>query len=122
MSLNFLTGNTILYCRHWDKTVSFYQHQLGLDPAFSSDWFVEFIVSDSARISLADQTRTSIKSAGGQGITITLQVHNIETAWRELKNNGIDTGDIKTHQWGARLFRFYDPEGHRLEIWSCEKT
>lgn len=118
MSLNFLTCNTILYCRQWDETVNFYENKLELIKSFSSDWFVEFRVTDTARISLANQNRTSIRSVDGQGVTVTWQVHDIERAWQNLRENGVETGDIITHAWGARLFRFYDPEKHRLEIWS----
>jgi catechol 2,3-dioxygenase-like lactoylglutathione lyase family enzyme len=116
--LALLSTNTILYCRRWRETVEFYQRQLQLPVTFSSDWLVEFQLSATARLSVADERRASIKSSGGQGLTLTWQVDDIELAWRQLHARNIALGPIKHHPWSARVFYFYDPEGHRLEIWS----
>ncbi|NIR27995.1 MAG: VOC family protein [Gammaproteobacteria bacterium] len=110
--------NTILYCRRWRETVDFYQRRLHLPVTFASSWFVEFRLSDGARLSVADERRASIKSAGGGGMTITLQVQNADAAWLALQEGGIAPGPVKDHAWGARVFYFADPEGHRLEVWS----
>lgn len=112
------TVNTILYCKRWRETVGFYQHHLQLPVTFASSWFVEFRLADGARLSVADERRASIKSAGGRGITITLRVQCADAAWRALHEAGVDPGPVKEHAWGARVFYFADPEGHRLEIWS----
>lgn len=112
------TVNTILYCKRWRQTVGFYQHRLQLPVTFASSWFVEFRLSEGARLSVADERHASIKSAGGGGITITLQVQNADAARLALQEGGIDPGPVKDHAWGARAFHFADPEGHRLEVWS----
>jgi uncharacterized glyoxalase superfamily protein PhnB len=44
-------------------------------------------------------------------------VENIDEAWSHLKGKGLAVEPIKEHKWGALVFYFYDPEGHRLEIW-----
>ena len=119
MSLTILTSNTILYCHHWNECINFYKNTLDFEISFSSHWLVEFIITDNARVSLANEIRTSVKSADGQGITLTWQVENIENALDQLKTSGVETSEIVSHAWGARLFRFYDPEGHRLEIWQA---
>ena len=112
------TVNTILYCKRWRETVDFYQNRLGLPVTFASSWFVEFRLSDAARLSVADERRASVKSAGGRGITITLQVQDADAAWTALKEHGIEPDPVTNHAWGARVFYFADPEGHRLEVWS----
>lgn len=112
------TANTILYCRQWRETVDFYQRRLGLPVTFASSWFVEFRLSDTARLSVADERRASVKSAGGAGITVTLQVESADLAWRALQHSGLTPGPVKDHPWGARVFYLADPEGHRLEFWS----
>ncbi len=113
--------NTILYCKKWQETVDFYQHRLRLPVNFASDWFVEFKLNETANLSIADECRATIKSCGGAGITITLQVESITEAWQYLHNNGLAIEPIREHPWGARVFYFLDPEGHRLEVWSLNK-
>lgn len=117
MKLDIISVNTILYCRRWKETVGFYEHKLEFNRRSLSDWMVEFRVTNSMAISLANEERTKIKSVNGQGITLTWQVEDIEYSWWELRNRGVDLEAIKSHHFGGRLFRFYDPEGHRLEIW-----
>ncbi|MCB0192422.1 MAG: VOC family protein [Anaerolineae bacterium] len=118
MNLQLKTTNTILYCRKWAETVDFYRTLLELPVTFESDWFVEFQLSDTAHISIADERRAGIKSSGGQGVTLTMQVEDIQTIWEWLHSQGINVGPIKSHRWGAKVFYFFDPEGYRLEIWS----
>ena len=118
MSIKYLTTNLILYCDKWHETVAFYEQTFEFSKIELSDWLVEFIISDNARISVADQNRTSIKSVKDKGIMLSWQVENIEDTWQDLKQKDINLEPIKEHPWGARLFRFYDPDGHPIEIWS----
>jgi uncharacterized glyoxalase superfamily protein PhnB len=110
--------NTILYCRNWQETVHFYHHNLGLPVAFSTEWFVEFELGGGALLSIADEGRATISSGQGAGITLTFQVENADEAWRALGDSGLAVGPVKDHPWGARVFYLFDPEGHRLEVWS----
>jgi uncharacterized glyoxalase superfamily protein PhnB len=112
-------ANTILYCQAWSETVAFYRDQLGLSVTFSSDWFVEFALTDSARLSIADERRATIKSSHGAGITLTFQVADADALWTEFHSAGLQPTPCRTHAWGARTFYLRDPEGHRLEVWSA---
>lgn len=116
--LSIKTTNTILYCKNWRQTVAFYQQQLQLPITFSTDWFVEFQLTDTAHVSIADEKKTTIQCSNGTGITLTLQVDNIEETWQYLQNNGVAPGPLKQHAWGARVFYCFDPEGHRIEVWA----
>ncbi len=116
--LTFTASNTILYCQAWAETVTFYRDLLALPVTFANDWFVEFQLTDTARISVADERQASVKSAYGDGITLALQVANADTAWQWLRARGVDVGPLRDHAWGARVFYFHDPEGHRLEVWA----
>ena len=118
IELTFKTANTILYCQRWRETVDFYRAGLELSVSFESDWFVEFRLVDAAHLSIADERRACINSVAGQGITLALQVEDADAAWRHLQNKGLQPGPVRDHAWGARVFYFFDPEGHRLEIWS----
>jgi predicted enzyme related to lactoylglutathione lyase len=112
------TANTILYCRKWKETVIFYKTRLRLQVTTSNEWFVEFKLNEASRLSIADEARTSIDSSDGKGITITLEVDDIETTHLYLKEVGLNPTPIKDHAWGARVIYIYDPEGNRLEFWS----
>jgi catechol 2,3-dioxygenase-like lactoylglutathione lyase family enzyme len=113
-----LSTNIILYCRNWQATVDFYRHTLALPVTFESDWFVEFRLAGNSHLSIADERRATIKSAAGAGVTLTLQVADAGAARNALIAAGVEAGPLKRHAWGAHVFYFYDPEGHRVELWS----
>jgi uncharacterized glyoxalase superfamily protein PhnB len=108
----------ILYCQKWPEMVIFYREKLQLPVTFTSDWFVEFEVGATARLSVADERRAKVKSSHGEGITLTLEVESADAAWADLHTRGLELEPVRNHLWGARVFYFYDPEGYRLEIWS----
>ena len=112
------TANTILYCKKWQETVDFYKHHLKLPITHDSDWFIEFKLTETAHISVADERRASIKSSGGAGITLALQVEDIAGTRQFLCDSGLEIDPVREHPWGAQVFYFFDPEGHRIEIWS----
>ena len=109
--------NTILYCKNWQETVEFYKTGLKLLVISSNEWFVEFKLNEMSRISVANEARTSIDSSGGKGITVSLQVADIEQTRAELIEAGVTPTPIK-EIWGAKAIYVHDPEGNRLEFWS----
>jgi catechol 2,3-dioxygenase-like lactoylglutathione lyase family enzyme len=116
--MDIKTANTILYCKRWKETVAFYKIKLGLQVTTSREWFVEFKLNEASRLSIADESRASIDSNEGKGITITFEVIDIKMAHSYLKEVGLNPPPIKDHPWGAKVFRIYDPEGNRIEFWS----
>lgn len=110
-------SNTILYCRNWEVTVKFYRDVFNLAINHESEWFVEFQLAGNTYLSLANAAYTSIKSTDVGGVTLSWQVGDVEKTHRRLKQLGIKTGQIK-RIWGSRAFYLFDPEGHRLELWS----
>ena len=110
-------ANTILYCTHWEETVYFYRAVLALDILFSNDWFVEFKLSDNARLSVADEERASIKSNKGKGITISLRIDSLQKIFQYMKEYNYKPSPIKKI-WGKDQFFVFDPEGNRIEFWS----
>ena len=110
-------SNTILYCRNWEVTVKFYRDVLNFVINHESEWFVEFQVADNTYLGIANEANASIKSAAGNGITLSWQVEDVEKTHRHLNQLGIKTGRIKL-VWGSRAFYLFDPEGHCLELWS----
>jgi catechol 2,3-dioxygenase-like lactoylglutathione lyase family enzyme len=111
------SSNTILYCGKWQETVAFYRDVLKLDIHFSNDWFVEFSLSKCARLSIANEESTSIKSCSGKGVTVCFQVDDIQNMHTYLMELSVSPTPIKVI-WGANSFYVYDPEGNRIEFWS----
>lgn len=118
--LPILRTNTIIYTGNWDTLVAFYRVRMQLPVSFSNDWFIEFELARGAYLSIADESRAKVKSAGPAGLTLSWQVEDIEASWQWLNDQGIAPEIIRDHPWGARTCYFYDPEGRRLELWSKE--
>ncbi|KAA3608883.1 MAG: VOC family protein [Candidatus Scalindua sp. AMX11] len=117
--LHIKNSNTILYCENWQQTMEFYRDKLKLSINYESNWFVEFKLTDTAHVSIANESRATIKSGKGAGITLTFEVEDINQTWQYMKNNGISLDPIKD-KWGSSVFYFRDPEGHRIEVWSTK--
>lgn len=107
--------NTILYCKAWKETVLFYKELVGLGVSYESDWFVEFEVGPGF-LSIADAARATVGESRGEGITLSWEVGDIHSARRELEKRGVRTDPIG-RRWGALIVDFWDPEGHRIELW-----
>lgn len=111
--------NTILYCRRWSETVAFYKDRLKLPVAFANEWFVEFQLTTTSFLSIANADRATITDVQGQGMTLTLEITNVAAVKVELEKRGIATTPLK-RRWNALAFYCFDPEGHRLEFWTAE--
>jgi catechol 2,3-dioxygenase-like lactoylglutathione lyase family enzyme len=109
--------NTILYCQNWDAMVRFYRDVLNFVIHHETDWFVEFQIVGNSYLSIANAANASIQSADGNGITLSWQVEDVESAYNMLNEFGVKTSQIKSI-WGAKAFYFFDPEGHRVELWA----
>lgn len=112
----FITTNTILYCENWQETIIFYEKHINLPILTSTDWFIEFELSPTARLSIADESRASIKSNHGKGITLGFQVSDLEKTHSQLVKTGLSPTKPK-QVWGAQVFYLHDPEGNRIEFW-----
>ena len=109
----------MLYCERWAETVAFYRSVLGLSVALDTDWFVEFQLTSSSFLSVADSSRATIGAVRGQGVTLTWQVADVGEARTMLEATGVDVTEIQ-RRWGSNVFYCHDPEGHRIEFWSDE--
>ncbi|MBC2712202.1 MAG: VOC family protein [Desulfosarcina sp.] len=109
--------NTILYCNRWEETVRFYRDVIKLPVLMEKGWFVEFQLTGSVCLSVADAARTSVPSTGGAGITLSWQVENIDAVHDRMLSEGVDVTPIKK-TWGTRACFVFDPEGNRVELWS----
>lgn len=102
--------------------MEFYRGVLGLPVSVEKDWFVEFRLTDTSCVSIADSRRATIGSSGGGGITVTLQVDEVHVWHERLGKAGIEVGRVRRHPWGALSFFCHDLEGYRLELWEPLQT
>ena len=111
-------ANTILYARRWEESVAFYRDRLGFAVAFRNDWFVEFRLTPTAYLSVADQSRTTMASGDGKGITLSFRIDDLQAAHRAFTKDRLEPTAIRTQVMGADVFYLTDPEGNRIEFWS----
>lgn len=116
MNILLQRSNTILYCKNWFETMTFYKEIFRFPISLQKGWFVEFRLTDTTYLSIADEKRASIHSVEGQGVTLSWQVADIYEAHLGLQRHGIDIGEV-IEKWGSKLFYLHDPEGHRIELW-----
>lgn len=120
-TMEIRTANTIVYCAKWKETVDFYKNQLQLRVITALDWFVEFELTATARLSIADVSRTSQEACCGKGITLAMEVEDIAACHAFFETAGLHPPRIRDHAWGAYVLYIHDPEGNRLEFWSPKK-
>jgi catechol 2,3-dioxygenase-like lactoylglutathione lyase family enzyme len=117
--MNIQRTNTILYCRKWKETATFYGDIFAFRISHQTDWFIEFQLTPDAYLSIADQSRATIDSVEGQGVTLSWQIPNVQETQAALVERNVTVSPIRK-KWGASLFYLHDPEGHRIELWQPE--
>lgn len=111
-------ANVVLYCERFSEAVAFYRSLLGPDSVtFKNDWFVELAVGDGSFVSVADAARATVASSHGAGITLSWQVDDVLVARAALIAAGFDVSPVRT-RFGAPVIDLFDPEAHRVELWS----
>jgi hypothetical protein len=96
--------------------VTFYRNTFDFTVTYQNDWFVEFQLTIDSYLSIADESRASIQSVNGQGITLSWQVPQVSEMHAFLLEKNVVVSTI-SEKWGAYLFYLHDPEGHRIELW-----
>ena len=106
----------MLYCSRWAETVDFYATTIGFDRSLENDWFVEFDLHDGAHLSVANADRATIAANGGDGLTLSWQVADLDAERSRLSALGVAVS-APTPRWGALTAFLHDPEGNRIELW-----
>lgn len=64
-----------------------------------------------SRLSVADESHTSVKSGDGKGVMVSLQINDVEQMADDLAKAGIQSTPIK-EVWGSKVIYIRDPEGN----------
>lgn len=99
------------------RSVAFFENFLGLDKM--GEWSA-YAIFDIAGVSFGLEPKVKTE--------ICLQVHDVDEAYRKLKERGLEfTTEPKDQPWGVRDASFVDPDGNKFVIESfkckiCDKT
>jgi catechol 2,3-dioxygenase-like lactoylglutathione lyase family enzyme len=116
--MDFMLELVILPVSDVDAAKAFYTDQAG----FHAD--ADFQVSDDLRFVQLTPPGSACSIAIGQGLTqaapgsvegMQLVVADIEAANAELRERGIDAGEVQKFPWGKFVF-FADPDGNRWAV------
>lgn len=111
--------NTMLVVTNMDKAVEFYERVLGLDV------IMDFGANKTLTGGLVLQTLETYKefigtndiSFGGNNFEIYFEEDNFDKFAANLRMYDAQyVHPVKEHSWGQRVVRFYDPDGHIIEV------
>lgn len=111
--------NPMLVVTDMDKSVAFYKRVLGLQV------IIDLGANKTLTGGLALQTKKTYQdfigtkdiSFGGNNFELYFEEDNFDTFTDNLRKNNISyVHPVKEHTWGQRVVRFYDPDGHIIEV------
>ncbi len=122
MNLRFV--NTIVFVRDIRISKAFYAEMLGLQVIGDYGAFVLFenhLAIHQARelavtVWKAETPSGTDQSQGRHNVLIYFETSALEEAFAHLKDQVRLIHPIERQAWGQAVFRFYDPDGHVVEI------
>lgn len=119
--------NPLLVVTDLDRTVTFYKEVLGLRVTmdFGANVTLTGGLSLQTRESWAEFIGISPDELGQSGRVseIYFEEDDFDAFTDKLRSFDIDyVHPIKEHGWGQRVVRFYDPDGHIIEVGESIKT
>ena len=98
------------------------------DPSKSRDWYVnnlgfelEFEREDVAAVKdtagLTIFLQKSAGNSGGERITLTIQVENVDAKYKELSDNGVEFASAPKRQFWGYGAEVLDPDGYINHLW-----
>lgn len=110
--------NTVLFVKDIHSSKTFYHDRLHQEIDFDFDKTVGF-KSGLALWQIADDhpVKTSGIPQQSAGFELYFETENLDRDHKKLINSGIKLlHDIIEESWGQRTVRFYDPDGHLIEL------
>jgi predicted enzyme related to lactoylglutathione lyase len=115
--------NTIVFVKDIKKSKHFYEIIIGLKVEKDNKSIVffenHFVIHDRNAIIQTVFGRKPFlnNKQGRRNILVYFETDDIETIFNEIiKNNVKVIHPIKTQEWGQKVFRFFDPDNHIIEI------
>ncbi|RPI92952.1 MAG: glyoxalase/bleomycin resistance/extradiol dioxygenase family protein [Chloroflexi bacterium] len=122
MNLTFI--NTIVFVKDISVSKAFYAETLGLKVIEDHGAFVLFenhLAIHQARelavtVWKAEAPSNVDQPQGRQNVLVYFETNALEAAFIHLKDQVKLIHPIERQAWGQMVFRFYDPDGHVVEI------
>ncbi|NTU46154.1 hypothetical protein HGA88_00860 [Candidatus Roizmanbacteria bacterium] len=110
-----------LLVENFDNSLHFYRDILGLEVNNQDGHFADFKLNGTSLAIFQKSDAIAMfpeKYMGnGGGIVLGFQVSNVQTAWDELKKNGVMIIEgPKTTEWGQTVAYFFDPDNNIWEV------
>lgn len=122
----FASEVTFLYFNDVDKASAFYGETLRLKKTFDAGWVRIFTISPSSSVALVDAAKGAHRASDDKPVTLAMVVSDpkdVDRWYDYLKTRGVSIHmpPFDAPSVGVREFRFTDPEGYTLEIFSWLK-
>ncbi|MFP4470000.1 MAG: VOC family protein [Bacteroidales bacterium] len=110
--------NTVLFVKDIKTAKTFYTDVLHQEIDFDFDKTIGFKSGVALwQISNDHPAITSGNHQQSSGFELYLETGNLDSDREKLMNTGIKLlHDVIEESWGQRTFRFYDPDGHLIEL------
>ncbi len=116
--------NTILIVKDMSRSKSFYRHVMGFKVLFE---FHGYATLTSGLALQTDETWKDMIHKSEEDIVflnhasvLSFEVEDIDDFMITLKENNVPLiHPLKEGAWGQRIVRFYDPDGHVIEVAEC---
>ncbi|HEV7345092.1 MAG TPA: VOC family protein [Devosia sp.] len=114
--------NPIAFVRDLARSRDFYSRRLGLKVLEDEGGFVlfesGFAIHDGAKLEQTiwgTRSETSVPY-GRQNLLLYFEHDDVDAAFESIASHVQVIHPVQTQAWGQRVFRFYDPDGHVVEI------
>ena len=115
--------NTIVLVKDLKKSREFYTNVIGLKIISEYDTIItfenRFVIHDSNALlkTIFGEVPISNELRGSKNIDIYFETYNIEKEYENVLKSGANIiHKVEEQSWGQKVFRFYDPDKHIVEI------
>ncbi|MFA1625197.1 VOC family protein [Rhizobium mongolense] len=114
--------NPIPFVRDINRSKEFYNQLLGLKIIEDAGNFVlfesGFAIHEGRSLeqTVWRQTRDGAESYGRRNLLLYFEHGDVDAAFEKIAPHVELIHPVEKQAWGQRVFRFYDPDGHAIEI------
>ncbi|MBQ9140510.1 MAG: VOC family protein [Lachnospiraceae bacterium] len=112
--------NIVIVVEDMERSKNFYKELFGLNPVRQFEGNV--VLTEG--LVLQEKTgweklNGKMVSFGGSACELYFETHDLEAFQKKLDDSGLAVEylcRLTTYEWGQRAIRFYDPDGHLIEV------